>query len=47
MKFKSQIYKALRVSNDLNAIKKGKFGKRLMRKKGGSLSGKALKNIFK
>ena len=44
---KSTVYKALRVSNDINAIKKGKIGKRVGRRITGKASGKALKRLFK
>lgn len=35
MRIKSTIYKLLRISNDFNAIKKGKIGKRFGRRIGG------------
>lgn len=43
MKIKSFIYKALRVSNDLNAIKKGTVGKRAKRRLLGKLFGRLMK----
>lgn len=44
---KSTIYKLLKWSNDLNAIKKGKIGKRLGRRIGGKMTGKGLGRLFK
>lgn len=47
MRWKSKIYKALRISNDINAIMKGKAGKRIMRRLAGKLSGKGIGRMFK
>lgn len=44
---KRNIYKALRISNDINAIRRGKIGKRLQRRIAGKMSGKGLKRLFK
>jgi len=47
VKIKSGIYKALRISNDINAIKKGKIGQRIGRRAAGKATGKLFKKIFK
>lgn len=47
MKLKNLIYKALRVSNDINAFKKGKVSKRIGRRVTGKSSGKLLRKLFK
>lgn len=47
MRMKSKIYKMLRFSNDLNAIRKGKFGRRLGRRIAGRVSGKRIGKFFK
>lgn len=43
---KRTMYKMLRLSNDLNAIRKGKFGKRIGRRLVGRMSGKFLRKLF-
>lgn len=43
---KRSIYKALKISNDLNAIGKGKVGRRVVRKAAGKGSGKLFRRIF-
>jgi len=47
MRIKSKIYKALRISNDINAIRKGKIGKRIGRRIGGRITGKGMRKFFK
>lgn len=44
---KSLIYKLLRISNDINAIKKGKIRKRIGRRIAGRGSGKLIRKLFK
>lgn len=44
---KNTIYKMLRVSNDINAIMKGKIGKRIMRRIAGRVSGKGIGRLLK
>ena len=44
---KRHIYKALKISNDINAIKKGKVGKRIKRRVAGKYAGKGLGKLFK
>lgn len=46
-KLKSTIYKALRISNDLNAIKRGKVGKRIGRRITGKATGKGIGKLFR
>lgn len=43
---KSTIYKMLRISNDINAIRRGKFGKRIMRRMAGRLTGRKIGGWF-
>lgn len=46
MKLKSALYKGLKVSNDVNAIKKGKVGRRIGRRAAGKATGGLFKKIF-
>ena len=47
MGLKSLIYQLLKVSNDINAINKGKVGRRVGRRAAGKLSGKAMRGLFR
>ncbi|AIF43436.1 hypothetical protein [Virgibacillus sp. SK37] len=47
MSLKSKIYNALRIWNDLSAIKRGKIGKRIGRRAAGKISGKFIGKLFK
>lgn len=47
MRIKSTVYKLLRISNDINAIKKGKVGKRFSRRVYGRTSSKLMRKLFK
>lgn len=47
MGLKSFLYKALKVSNDINAVKKGKVGRRVGRRVYGKATGKLARKIFK
>lgn len=44
---KSTIYKLLRLSNDLNAIRRGRAGRRIARRAYGRATGRAARRIFK
>lgn len=44
---KRMIYKLLRISNDMNAIKRGKVGKRIGRRIAGKVTGKGIGRLFK
>jgi hypothetical protein len=46
MKLKSAIYKTLRISNDINAIKRGKVSRRIGRRAAGKATGKIFRKIF-
>ncbi|MBU5465805.1 hypothetical protein KQI49_03055 [Virgibacillus sp. MSJ-26] len=46
MKFKSTLYKVLRISNDINAIKRGKVTRRIGRRAAGKATGKLFRKIF-
>lgn len=46
-KTKSLIYKALRISNDINAIKRGKIGQRIARRAYGKATGRIARKLFK
>lgn len=41
------MYKLLRIMNDINAIAKGKGGKRIMRRLFGKVSGRGIGRLFK
>lgn len=47
MNLKSMIYKALRISNDINAIRKGRVGRRVGRRIYGKATGKLARKLFK
>lgn len=47
MSVKSMIYKALRISNDINAIKKGKIAQRVGRRITGRMTSKMMNKMFK
>ena len=47
MNVKRMIYKALRISNDVNAVMKGKAHKRIMRRAAGKMTGKGIGKLFK
>lgn len=47
MSLKSKIYKMLRIWNDIDAIRKGKVGKRIGRRVTGRAAGKTIRKIFK
>lgn len=44
---KRMLYKLLRISNDINAVKKGKIGKRIGRRASGKVSGKLIRKLFR
>ncbi|WP_199860630.1 hypothetical protein [Oceanobacillus damuensis] len=47
MSLKSSIYKILRIWNDVDAVRKGRIGKRLGRRITGKATGKAMRKLFK
>ncbi|MFG6115513.1 hypothetical protein ACGTN9_10005 [Halobacillus sp. MO56] len=47
MSLKSNIYKVLRVWNDIDAVRKGKIGRRIGRRAAGKATGKILRKLFK
>lgn len=47
MNIKSTIYKILRISNDINAIRRGRIGKRIGRRIVGRITGKGIRRLFK
>ena len=47
MKLKSLIYKALRISNDINAVRRGRVGKRIGRRVSGRAASKIIRKLFK
>lgn len=46
MKFKTFAYKALKYSNDANAVKKNKVGRRVGRRVYGKATGRLARKIF-
>lgn len=46
MKFKSTLYKVLSISNDINAIKRGKVTRRIGRRAAGKATGILFRKIF-
>ncbi|MFB4472136.1 hypothetical protein ACDI16_04165 [Oceanobacillus caeni] len=47
MSLKSNIYKILRIWNDIDAIRKGRVGKRIGRRVTGRIAGKTIRKMFK
>ncbi|QKS71598.1 hypothetical protein FLK61_33460 [Paenalkalicoccus suaedae] len=47
MSLKSSIYKALRIWNDIDAVRKGRVGKRVGRRVAGKATGKSMRKLFK
>lgn len=47
MNLKSTIYKILRIWNDIDAIRKGRIGKRIGRRILGRAAGKGIRRLFK
>ncbi|MCR1833128.1 hypothetical protein NSA56_01790 [Oceanobacillus caeni] len=47
MSLKSSIYKILRIWNDIDAIRKGRVGKRIGRRVTGKIAGKTIRKMFK
>ncbi|MBM7598016.1 hypothetical protein JOC34_000373 [Virgibacillus halotolerans] len=44
---KNKLYRMLRISNDINALRKGKMFKRIMRRLAGKATGKGIGRLFK
>jgi len=47
MSLKSTIYKILRIWNDVDAVRKGRIGKRVGRRIAGRAAGKTIRRLFK
>ncbi|WP_202908608.1 hypothetical protein [Halalkalibacillus sediminis] len=47
MGMKSKLYRFLRIWNDVDAVKRGRVGKRIGRRAAGKASGKMLRKLFK
>ncbi|MFG6120357.1 hypothetical protein [Thalassobacillus sp. B23F22_16] len=47
MSVKSTIYKVLRIWNDVDAVRKGKIGRRVGRRTAGKATGKIMRKLFK
>lgn len=47
IKLKSLIYKLLRISNDINSVRKGTVGRRIGRRVYGKATGRLARKIFK
>lgn len=41
------LYRALRLSNDIRAVKRGTIGKRIVRRAAGKASGRAIRRLTK
>lgn len=46
-KFRSGLYKLAKILGDVSAAKKGKVGKRVVRRAAGKAAGKGFRKIFK
>lgn len=47
MGFKSMIYKLLRISNDINAVRRGRFSQRMGRRATRKITNKGINKLFK
>lgn len=47
MSLKSKIYKILRIWNDVDAVRKGRIGKRVGRRVTGRTTGRIIRRLFK
>lgn len=47
MGLRSLLYKTARLMGDVNAVKKGKIGKRVARRAAGRITGRGLGKLFK
>jgi len=47
MKFRGLLYFLARILGDVNAVKKGKIGKRIARRAAGKITGRGLGKLFK
>ncbi|WP_170287624.1 hypothetical protein [Aquibacillus halophilus] len=47
MSLKSNIYKILRIWNDVDSVRKGRVGKRIGRRAAGKVTGKMMRKLFK
>ena len=47
MGIRSSLYKVARIMGDINAVQKGKVGKRIVRRAAGKVTGRALGKLFK
>jgi hypothetical protein len=45
--FESQVYRALRITNDVNAVRRGRVGRRIARRAAGRITGRVLARIFR
>lgn len=46
-KVRRTLYTVARILGDVNAVKKGRVGKRIARRAAGKATGRALRNLFK
>lgn len=46
-KFRSLLYSLAKILGDVNAVKKGKVGRRIGRRAAGKVTGKMMRKIFK
>jgi hypothetical protein len=44
---KSQLYRALRISNDVNAVRRGRVGRRIARRAYGRVTGRLARRWFR
>lgn len=47
MSIKSALYKALRISNDINAVRRGRVGRRIARRAYGRATGRLARRLFR
>jgi len=47
MSLKSKIYKILRIWNDIDAVRKGRIGRRIGRRVTGRVTGRLIRRLFK
>lgn len=47
MSLKRTLYRLLRISNDINAVRRGRIGQRIGRRAAGRVSGRLIRRLFK
>jgi len=47
MSIRRTLYRLLRISNDINAVRRGRIGKRIARRVSGRVAGRGIRRLFR